>query len=117
VPLIPAARNCRIIIGDVKSRWPGFKGEPFPQQDVGYAEALFPSPHRLHRARARQATDLAPPPPAEKARAEEEQRRYAEEYWAQRDAEAAADRKEAEEAEERYQEAFRETFRIREAYP
>jgi hypothetical protein len=55
--------------------------------------------------------------PSEKARREEEQRRYAEEYWAQRDAEEAAARAEAEEAAERYQEAFREAIRMREAYP
>jgi hypothetical protein len=54
---------------------------------------------------------------SEKARLEEEQRRYAEEYWAQRDAEEAAARAEAEEAHERYMEAFRESIRMREAYP
>ena len=51
---------------------------------------------------------------AEKARLEEEERRLgAEAYWAEVEAEKVA----REEAAERYQEAFRETFRMREAYP
>ena len=102
----------------------GTKGEPFSTvSDVGYTGSSYsPSPAIDYAAvpsASGSATDeaTAADAQAEKARAEEEQRRYAEEYWAQRDAEAAADRKEAEEAHERYQEAFRETFRIREAYP